>query len=155
MAAVDRLGVFPTSMTTASILASDTVDEGNSPTLTRGRTVDSPSTVIKPRVFQWQDRGEDEENDPVPFVDSEMEPVAHLSLEDQLRDPELRFVIEILNGERHASRRSQRRLIDNYELKPDALYHRVVKDGEPGLALVVPAFARASILSRYHFSLCD
>ena len=155
MAAVDRLGVFPTSMTTASILASDTVDEGNSPTPTCGRTVDSPSTVIKPRVFQWQDRGEDEENDPVPFVDSEMEPVAHLSLEDQLRDPELRFVIEILNGERHASRRSQRRLIDNYELKPDALYHRVVKDGEPGLALVVPAFARASILSRYHFSLCD
>ena len=31
----------------------------------------------------------------------------------------------------------------------------IVKDGEPGLALVVPAFARAAVLSRYHYSSAD
>lgn len=33
------------------------------------------------------------------------------------------------------------------------MYRRVLKDGAPGLALEVPKGARASLLSRFHFSL--
>ena len=150
-------GVFPTTPSPA-ILGVDTpiADPAASPQPDAASAPGPDDGVAThPRVFQWQERGDTPDTDPVPVVDSTVEPTAPIDLAAQLRDPALRFVIDALRGDRRLAKRHMGRLQDNYELKPDALYHHVIKDGEPGLALVVPAYARGSILSRYHFSLGD
>ena len=91
----------------------------------------------------------------MPVVEGVEEPTATLTLDEQLRDPKLRLIISTMKGDRRTPKRTQDRLADGYELLPDALYYHVVKNNQPGYALVVPSFMRGSILSRYHFSLGD
>ena len=63
------------------------------------------------------------------------------------------MIIHTLRGDRRYPKSTIARVRDRYELKEDALYYHTFKDGEPGYALVVPEFARASILSRFHYTL--
>ena len=119
------------------------------------RVSDNSVTATSPRTFSWQDRGAAEEGDPMPVVEGVEEPTATLTLDEQLRDPKLRLIISTMKGDRRTPKRTQDRLADGYELLPDALYYHVVKNNQPGYALVVPSFMRGSILSRYHFSLGD
>ena len=115
--------------------------------------IGGPPPVTSPhRTFQWQE-GQMNTPDARPIAECDFEPTAVIALQEQLRDPRLRMIVHALRGDRRYPKSTVARLSDRYELKDDALYYHTIKDGEPGYALVVPEFARASILSRFHFSL--
>ena len=112
----------------------------------------APTTTSPHRTFQWQE-GHIDAPASRPIAECDFEPTAMIALPEQLRDPRLRMIVHALRGDRRHPKSTVARLSDRYELKDDALYYHTIKDGEPGYALVVPEFARASILSRFHFSL--
>ena len=119
------------------------------------KDVTNSAVPSQPRTFSWQDRESREDSDSVPVIEDIVEPTMTLTLEEQMRDPKLRLIISALKGDRRTPKRTYDRLSDGYELLPDALYYHVVKNHQPGYALVVPSFMRGSILSRYHYSLGD
>ena len=104
----------------------------------------------------WQQSDEDDETaSPENEGSPPPAPTVTVTLDMQLKDPRLRILIETLRGSRKSSRAHRARVADKYELHDEGLHRIVLKDGEPGLALVVPAQARAAILARYHYSLAD
>lgn len=98
--------------------------------------------------FAWQDRPDRETLD-------RRHPTEDPSLSDQLSDSDCKIVINVLQGAAKIPNHERIRAADKYELRPDALYRRTFRDGEPSRAIVVPRRARPAILSRHHFSLAD
>ena len=134
----NRFGMYPTETGATSMFSIDS----------------DPTQNTAQRTFTWQERSQDEA-DPVPVVDETMEPTDSITLEHQMRDPALRILISALQDDPRIPKETRGRVRDKYVLHTDGLYRLVIKDGEPGHALVVPSFARPSVLSRYHFSLGD
>ena len=98
--------------------------------------------------FAWQDRPDRETLD-------RRHPTEDPSLFDQLSDSDCKIIINVLQGAAKIPNHERIRAADKYELRPDALYRRTFRDGEPSRAIVVPRRVRSAILSRHHFSLAD
>ena len=115
--------------------------------------IDEDESSPRPvRRYDWQTPTPEDEDVNVPPT---VHPTVKITLEMQRHDPRLAPLIEHLEGTRRASRPARLRTADKYELRDDGLHRIVVKDGEPGLALVVPRQARSALLARYHYSLAD
>ena len=109
-------------------------------------------TRHRARRYDWQEAiEEDEDEGTTPVLD----PTVTITLEMQMQDPHLRLLIDALSGSRRVARAMRQRTADKYELLDEGLHRIVLRDGEPGLVLMVPRQARAAILARYHYSLAD
>ena len=91
----------------------------------------------------------------VPACDPDVSPLVTIALEDQLRDPELKLIISALQGDRRIPKASRERAADKYRLDDVGLFRIVLRDGEPGSAVVVPRAMRAAILARHHYAPID
>ena len=124
------------------------VDEDNEPGTQQG-------TRTKARTFSWEDGHEESGETGAPILDKDIPPTVTITLDDQLKDPVLRPLIEALRGSTRVSKRIRERALDKFQLETDCLYWRTLRDGEPALAKVVPQTHRPAILSLYHYSLAD
>ena len=80
-------------------------------------------------------------------------PTAPITRQEQVRDPDIRLLVDCIQGDRRVSKAKRARVCDKYELKDDALYRRTIMDGEPARTLVVPNHMRAAKLALAHYSL--
>ena len=111
------------------------------------------------RRFDWQDvtpmrtLPDDDAEDPPPELDRSIPPTVVVTREEQLKDPQLRVIMEALDGEHVVARAYRERVSDKYELLDSGLHRVILKDGEAAYACVVPRHMRAAILSRLHYTL--
>ena len=119
-------------------------------------TMFTKSTDKDSKEWDWQgheDHGDDEyweSIDPATLTDYVP------TTQDQVRDPELKLIVNALTGDPRIARDRREAARDNYVLKADCLYRRVVTcAGVPGLAACIPQHARGAVLSRLHYSLPD
>ena len=114
---------------------------------------DEPATAEgprrAPRRFDWQD-GALEDDEAVRTL-----PTEAITAEEQLKDPQLRIMIDALRGSVRVPRAQRLRVVAKYELADDCLYRIVLVNGEPGRAVVVPSHMRSAVLARAHYSLVD
>ena len=117
---------------------------------------DAPAPPNAPRAYPWEQPSPGDP--PEPELNTTMPPTVHITLEMQEQDPELKLLVDALNGHRTAQRSlrtARARVADRYTLRDDGLFRLVLRDGEPAAALVVPRQARAALLARYHYSPAD
>jgi hypothetical protein len=111
-----------TSPPTTMLVLTDHIPEG---------VVTAPSDS-----FAWQDRPDRETLD-------RRHPTEDPSLSDQLSDSDCKIIINVLQGAAKIPNHERIRAADKYELRPDALYRRTFRDGEPSRAIVVPRRVRS------------
>ena len=149
----DAFGIAPDEPTAwLNPVSSDIADKDLEPV----EAETEKASKVRSRTFNWEGgHGDDDGDDDVPRLDSTIAPIAPITLEDQMRDPSVNLLIKALQDSSRVTMATRQRVKDQYTLEPDGLYRYIIKDGEPGLAQVVPRSHRAAILARYHYSLAD